>query len=127
MGEAIKTLDTASMRPSLAATLRAPKTRLKAKGGGYVDFGSETDSSYAAVDELREVRAAVRRSKFSGGSAQFTLSLPPLDGAQAPTSAKERTAKVHLYSDYDRIRFTSRLTRADVWWILRKIPKRRRP
>ena len=124
MGEAIKALDTASMRPSLSETLRAPNTRWDAKGGGYVDFGSETDGSYAAVDELREVRAAVRRSKFKGGHAQFRLRLPPLGEKQA--KEKERVAKVHLFSDYDRIRLTARLTRNDVWWILKKIPKKRR-
>jgi len=119
MGEAIKALDTASMKPKISERLRAPSTRWIAKGGGHVDFSSDTDGSYAAVDELREVRSAVRRSKFKGGHGQFFFRLAAADG-------KERETKVHLYSDYDRIRFTARLTRSDVWWILKKIPKRRK-
>src|ERR1051326_5539787 len=115
MGEAIKALDTASLRPSLSDTLRAPNTRWNATGGGYVDFGSETDGSYASVDELREVRAAVRRTKFKGGHGQFRLTLPPLHGARSRPNEKERVAKVHLYSEYDRIRLTAQLTSDDVW------------
>jgi hypothetical protein len=124
MGEALKLLDTMSMKPALSKTLRAPKTRWNAKGGGYVDFGSETEGSYAAVEELREVRSAVPRSKFKGGQAQFGFTLPALSNGE--TKEKGREAKVHLFSDYDRIRLTARLTRDDVWWILRKIPKRRK-
>lgn len=127
MGEAIKALDTASMKASLSETLRAPNTRWKAKGGGYVDFGSETDGSYASVEELLEVRKAVQRKKFKGGHAQFRFTLSAPHGAQAKDNEKPRVAKVHLYSDFDRIRLTARLTRTDVWWLLKKIPKRRKP
>jgi hypothetical protein len=123
MGEAIKVLDAASMRPA-AKGLRARHTRLSAKGGGSVEFASDTDMSYADVEPLREVRGAVSPGKFKGSVGEFHFLLP-MDGKEKQNAPEDgRAVKVQLYGDFDRIRLWVRLTRADVWWILRKIPKR---
>jgi hypothetical protein len=123
MGEAIKVLDAASMRPA-AKGLRARHTRLDAKGGGSVEFMSDTDMSYADVEPLREVRGAVSPTKFKGAVGEFQFALP-IDGKEKQgVSVETRSVKVQLYGAFDRIRLWVRLTRADVWWILRKIPKR---
>jgi len=117
IGKAIKALDALPMRADTRKRLRAQNTRLNAKSGGWVEFGSDAGMSYADVASLRDVRLAVRLGKFDGATGEFYFLLP----------GQKNDVKVHLYGDADRIRLWVRLTRADVWEILKKIPKRSRP
>lgn len=122
MGEAIKVLDAASLRSRAKESLRARHTRLTAKAGGYVEFASETDMSYADVKPLRDVRHAVQSGQFRGTGGDFQLLLGSRTNGNG--EPKVQPVKVQLYGDFDRIRLWVRLTRNDVWEILKKIPKR---
>lgn len=125
MSEAIKILDSAATKAKVKRTLRARITRFNSPSGGSVQFASATDESYADVEALREVRGAVQLRKFRGGAGEVDFYPPVKPGSGAKQSAAaERRVRVHLYDAYDRIRIYTRLTRDDVWWILRKIPKR---
>lgn len=127
MSNAIKSLDAASMRNGARRFAHAHTTRFAANGGGHIEFASDTDQSYADVESLREVRIAVSPGKFKGTDGDFRFVLPATTNGSASGNgaADGRAVKVQLYAAYDRIRMFAKLTRAEAWWIIDKIPKRR--
>lgn len=126
MGKAIKNLDAASMKRGAPRFATARTTRLAATGGGYIEFASDTDQSYADVEPLREVRNAVNPGKFKGADGDFRFELPASkSGTSSDDEPAGRSVKVQIYAAYDRIRTWAKLTRAETWWILDKIPKQK--
>lgn len=110
--DAIWKLDEQAMQT--ATTVRAREMLFRTEdGGAHVKFGSKTDEGYANYAPVRNVRRAVTHD-LVGDVLELFFALSPLEG-------KERTARVNLYDDYQRIRIWVRLQREDVWSILAAI------
>lgn len=111
ISDAITTLDEQAMQK--AATVHSREALFRtADGGANVKFASKTEEGYAKYAPVRDVRRAVK--DLVGDVAELYFPLPPLEG-------KDRTVRVNLYGDYQRVRMWARLRREDVWSILAAI------
>ena len=121
VSSAIRNIDQAALEKQEAGAqnVRSHSARLSSSGA-YVEFASKTGSvTYQDIEEIRQVRRAVRPEKFQGEHGSFLFRRSGARGAV-------RELRIDLYGGLprnQRIRVWAQMTATEVWEILRSLKK----
>lgn len=112
MSEAMTRLDEEQLAGG--ADLRTQQARWSGQGA-YVEFGATSEAhGYRDVEEIREVRLALRTMNVSGDTATMVFEAPGEKGVG-------REIRVQLYGTQARMWVGSQMTELQVWKLLRRI------